>query len=129
MRKIILFAIISLLIFQYACLSSENTYLIPEKINVILGAIKPNMPKEDLDKLIFKYYPNAKYYSGLWSGGTGYFSYHINDNLQLDIAGAMEVRDAFKSSKEKQWVHQDLTFYIFYKGEKRRIDIKEYKWE
>ena len=106
--------------------SSETKYLIPEKVNIICGAIKPNMPKTALDKLIFEHYPNSKYSMGTWSGGTGYFSYHLNNNIQLDISGAMEIRDGYE---KKEWVHQDLLFYVVYKDEKRRIDIKEYKWE
>ncbi len=126
MKKIIFLLLFSLFLFQCAYYSSEDNYLIPQKINNILGSIKGNMSKEELDKIIFEYYPNAEYYSGPWSGGTGYFSYHINDNLQLDIAGAMEIRDGFE---EDQWVHPDLIFYVRYMNEKRRIDIKEYKWE
>ena len=125
MKKLILLAIILLLTLQKAY-ASDITPLIPEKINIILGSIKPNMPKENLDKLIFEYHPDAEYHSGPWSGGTGYFSYKISENYQLDIAGAMETRDGYES---REWVHPSFIFNIIYINEKRRIDISEYKWE
>ena len=69
-------AIIVMLSVVPGLIANEEA-LLPDKINQILGRIKPNMSEAQVEKIVQTYYPNTKAILGRWSGQTGYVDFKI----------------------------------------------------
>lgn len=99
-------------------LEKGNAPVIPEKINQLLGSIRPRMSEAQLQKLVKKHFPEAKAAHGIWSGQTGYVDFVLNDRFNISISEFNNPKDA-----ASRFVHEDMRFYVFDNATKRRTDI------
>lgn len=113
-------AIVSILLFAGAADAS----LMPDGINQILGRISPNMAEAEVQKIVKKYYPDAKRTLGIWSGQTGYIEFKLTERYSISVAEYNDPKDF-----ESRFVHADMILYVYDWELKRRINISFYKWD
>ena len=103
---------------------ADDTPLIPDSINKILGQLKPDMPEYQIEIIVKKHYENAKPTPSLWSGQTGYVEFKLNDRYSISIAEYNDPKDF-----NLKFVHSSMTFYVYDHELKRRINLSVYKWD
>lgn len=101
---------------------AEDEPLIPPALNAILPKISAGMKPAEVKKALAAKYPKVEYSQGVWSGGTGYFDFKLDERWTVSVAGDTDLRQG-------EVVHRDILIYVFDHANKQRIEIKKYSWK
>jgi len=104
--------------------NAADSPLIPDSVNQILGRISPKMVESDLEKIVKKYYPEAKKTLGSWSGQTGYVEFKLTKRYSISVAEYNDPKDF-----ESRFVHANMILYVYDWELKQRINISFHKWK
>ena len=80
-------AIVILTLLLTVAAYAEPEPLIPEKINRLLGEVKPRMTIEALRATVKKYYPKGSVAIGDWSGNSGGIDCKLDDRYRFSVTG------------------------------------------
>lgn len=116
-------ATIAIVLFAFVA-GAEDTPLMPDGVNQILGRIAPNMAEAKVEAIVKKYYPDAKRTLGSWSGQTGYVEFKLNKRYSISVAEYNDPKDF-----ESRFVHADMILYVYDWELKQRINISFHKWD
>jgi len=113
-----------LLIFVGMTAFSDDSPLLPDGINQILGRIRPHMPEPELEQLAKRFYPEATTTTDVWSGQTGYVKVTIDTRYSISVSEYNDPKDF-----SKRFVHADMFIYVYDWQTKTRVNISLHKWD